>query len=138
VRVAVLVASVLSLLSVASAGAAGPSQALVCGRSLEAAGDNACGVTTDKRFVLRLLDRSLGVKPLAAPRPAPFYRVRFLSATGKRWKLSYLYVPSRAMIRMTTAGGVYWGKAPKAVVAAFESVITLRLRPFAVPRRWPA
>jgi hypothetical protein len=110
----------------------------VCGKSLDLATQRACLVIPDSNpLVSQLLGQSEPFSLAARPRPAPFYRVAFRFLGGSRWNWSYLYVPSRGMIRVTTSGGlsVYWRTAPTRVTKAFETLSKL-LRPFHAPRRW--
>jgi hypothetical protein len=77
------------------------------------------------------------------PRPAPFYTVTFRYRENSRWNWSFLYVPSRGLIRQTTPVGmvkpgvrsVYWRTVPTNVTRAFEA-LDKRLRPFPALQRW--
>ncbi len=75
-------------------------------------------------------------------RPALYYTVTFRFPEGNRWNWSFLYVPSRAVVRVTSSVGtvtgtrtVYWRRSPTSVIAAFD-VLGQRLRPLPVARRW--
>ena len=129
-----------ALLGASAASAKGPSQTAVCGKSLDLPTSRACLVIPDSNeLVYQLLDQSESFSLAGRPRPAPFYKVAFRvpEPGGSRWNWSYLYVPSRGLIRVTTSGGLstYWRSAPTTVTQAFET-LSKRLRPFSAPRRW--
>jgi hypothetical protein len=139
--VGVLAAAALVGAEVASAK--GPSHAKVCGKSLDRPTARACSVLTESNEIFYdLLDQSEPFTLVETrPRPAPFYRVGFAyhhsPAPGEyRWS-SYIYVPSRRLMRITMSGGAgpYWRAAPATVMKAFETV-SKQLRPFPAPRRW--
>jgi hypothetical protein len=92
--------------------------------------------------VYQLLDQGEPFALRSRPRPAPFYSVTFQFTEGRRWNWSFLYVPSRGLMRVTTSVGtvsgardIYWRTAPKAVTEAFQA-LSKQLRPFPAPRRW--
>jgi hypothetical protein len=75
----------------------------------------------------------------AAPSPAPYYTVTFrFPKSGRQYDWSYLYVPSRRMVRITSSGGesVYWRTAPQPVQQAFAT-IGKSMKPYRRPSRWP-
>jgi hypothetical protein len=77
------------------------------------------------------------------PRPAPFYTVTVRGRDHPEWDWSFLFVPSRGLIRFMAPVGivtpgkrdVYWRMVPTNVTRAFEP-LSKRIRPFPAPRRW--
>jgi hypothetical protein len=133
-----------ALLGASAAGAKEPPQTAVCGRSLSLPAERAC-LHLDDRDQLGYLLADMG-EPFAMrsrPRPAPFYTVTFRYREDRRWNWSFLYVPSRGLIRQTTPVGMvrpgrrdtYWRTVPTNVTRALET-LSKRLRPFPAPRRW--
>jgi hypothetical protein len=61
--------------------------------------------------------------------------VSFSFLNGTRWNLTYIYVPSSKMIRISYRGAVYWRKAPQLMNRAVARA-TERIRPFPQPRAW--
>jgi hypothetical protein len=119
---------VLAALSVsAAAKAKDPFQAVVCGQS------RCLTFTEDDPLMARLVSSSSFFMLLTAPRPAPFYKV----TVGGHYGWSYLYVPSRRLVRVTNSGlrGGYWRSAPSSVIRAFRT-IARDLRPFPPSPRW--
>jgi hypothetical protein len=95
-----------------------------------------------RRGRLPTLDQGEPFALRSRPRPAPFYTVTFQFTERRRWNWSFLYVPSRRLMRVTTSVGtvtdardVYWRTAPATVAEAFE-VLSKQLRSFPAPRRW--
>ena len=131
-RIAITVLLAAAALLVATAASAkGPSRTVVCGKS-------ACLTLNDRdELTYQLLDQSEPFSLRARPRPTPFYTVAFRFPGGERWNWSFLYVPSRRMIRVTSSGGlsVYWRTAPTTVIKAFQP-LSAQLKPFSAPRRW--
>lgn len=130
---ATLLIVVALLLTATAASAKGPGRAIVCGRG-------ACLTFTDRDVLLsQLVDNSGPFGLASAPRPAAFYTATFrFPGENSQYDWSYLYVPSRRMVRITSSGGesVYWRSASSPVRQAFAT-IAQRLRPFRAVRRWP-
>jgi hypothetical protein len=147
-RLAIVVAIGAAVLLGASAvSAKEPPQTTVCGRSLSAPTERTCLHLGWGDQSAQQLVGSSG-EPFhmrSRPRPAPFYTVVVLYRENGHWNWdwSFLYVPSRGLIRQTTSVGmvtpgrrsVYWRTVPTNVTRAFET-LSKRLRPFPAPRRW--
>jgi hypothetical protein len=145
IAIPVVLAAVL--LGASAASAKEPPQTAVSGRSIVGLSDlpteRACLKLSDRdEVVYQLLDQGEPFALRSRPRPAPFYTVTFRFTEGRRWNWSFLYVPSRRLMRVTTSVGtvtdardVYWRTAPATVAEAFE-VLSKQLRPFPAPRRW--
>jgi hypothetical protein len=146
-RFAITIALAAVLLGAPTANAKEPPQTAVCGRSIVGLSslptERACLKLSDRdEVVYQLLDQGEPFALRSRPRPAPFYTVTFQFREGRRWNWSFLYVPSRGLMRVTTSVGtvtdardVYWRTAPATVVEAFEA-LSKQLRPFPAPRRW--
>jgi hypothetical protein len=146
-RIAITVVLAAALLGASAASAKEPPQTAVCGRSIVGLSDQPTGraclqFSGRDEVIYQLLDQGEPFALRARPRPAPFYTVTFRFTEGRRWNWSFLYVPSRRLMRVTTSIGtvtnardVYWRTAPKTVTEAFE-VLRKQLRPFPAPRRW--
>jgi hypothetical protein len=144
-RLAIPVVLAVALLGTSAASAKEPPQTAVCGRSLSLPTERACLHLDWGNQTASLLAGSIG-EPFhmrSRPRPAPFYTVTFRYREDRRWNWSFLYVPSRGLIRQTTPVGmvmphrrdVYWRTVPTNVTTAFE-MLSKRLRPFPAPRGW--
>jgi hypothetical protein len=144
-RRTVIVALTTALLGASGADAKEPPQTAVCGRSLGLPTERACLHLDWRDQIAGQLVGSIG-EPFhmrSRPRPAPFYTVTFRYREDRRWNWSFLYVPSRGLIRQTTPVGmvnpgarsVYWRTVPSDVTRAFRT-LSKRLGPFPAPRRW--
>jgi hypothetical protein len=146
-RIAITVVLAAVMLGASAANAKEPPQTAVCGRSIVGLSnlptERACLKLSDRdEVVYQLLDQGEPFALRSRPRPAPFYSVTFQFTEGRRWNWSFLYVPSRGLMRVTTSVGtvsgardIYWRTAPKAVTEAFQA-LSKQLRPFPAPRRW--
>jgi hypothetical protein len=143
-RLAIPVVLAAALLGTSAASAKEPPQTAVCGRSLSLPTERACLHLKDRdELGYQLADMGEPFELRSRPRPAPFYTVTFRYREDRHWNWSFLYVPSRGLIRQTTSVGmvipgtrdVYWRTAPTNVTRAFET-LSKRLRPFPAPRRW--
>jgi hypothetical protein len=136
-----------ALLGASGANAKEPSfQTTVCGRSLSAPTKRAClrfGSRTETAQVL-FVSSADAFEVRRRPRPAPFYTVTIRSRDANgRYEWSFLYVPSRDLMRNTAFVGLagpdnrrpYWRTVPLLVTVAFET-LSKKLRPFPAPRRW--
>jgi hypothetical protein len=150
-RLAIPVVLAVALLGTSAASAKEPPQTTVCGSSVI----GSSGLLRPRRVCLLLNDGNdpSEIRYLLAdsgepfelrsrPRPAPFYTVTFRYREDRRWNWSFLYVPSRGLIRQTTSVGmvtgtrdVYWRTVPTNVTSAFGT-LSKRLRPFPAPRTW--
>jgi hypothetical protein len=129
VRLLLLATFVLAALSLSVvAKAKDPFQAVVCGQS------RCLTFTEDNPLMARLVASTSFFTLLRAARPAPFYKV----TVGGRYGWSYIYVPSRRLVRVTNSGlrGGYWRSAPSSVIRAFR-IVGRGLRPFPPSPRWP-
>jgi hypothetical protein len=144
-RFAIPVVVGAALLGASGAGAKEGPQTAACGTSRSAPRAPACLHLDGRDQIAQQLNASIG-EPFhlrSRPRPAPFYIVTVRYRRDSRWSWSFLYVPSRALIRQTTSVGmvhpgtrdVYWRTAPTSVTRAFKT-LSKRLRPFPTPRRW--
>ena len=142
-----VIVGALGAVFVAASGASakGPGEAVVCGRSLSVPEERACLHLDQRDEIAAWLIGSIS-EPFhmrSRPRPAPFYTVEIRSRDHRGWNWSFVYVPSRRVIRHTTPLGmiyprtrsVYWRTVPTDVTRAFET-LSKRLRPFPAPRRW--
>ncbi len=144
-RLAITFVLAAAPLGTSVAGAKEPPQTEVCGRSLSLPTERVCLRLDSRDQIAAQLAGSIGeafqMRP--RPRPAPFYAVTFRYREESRWNWSFLYVPSRGLIRQTTSVGMvtpgkrdtYWRTVPTNVTRAFET-LSKRLRPFLAPRRW--
>jgi hypothetical protein len=134
-----------ALLGTSAASAKEPPQTTVCGRSLTLPTERACLHLDWRDQIAQQLVGSIG-EPFhlrSRPRPAAFYTVTVRYREDRRWNWSFLYVPSRGLIRQTTPVGmvsratrsVYWRTVPTNVTRAFAT-LSKRLRPFPAPRGW--
>ncbi len=120
----VLVAAALAL--VGTAEAKGPMSARTCGSS-------GC-VTLTGTAVYRLEE---GLRApfllLGVPRPARFYTVAF---EGRGFSWSYVYVPSRRIVRIADGtSSPYWRAAPETLLSTL-SRLTRGLKPYAASPTW--
>jgi hypothetical protein len=133
-RVSVLLTA--GLLGTAVGVTTTPSAVRVCGRAVDLPFSRTCAVIGTSRAMRDLLVSRGTSMPLAPPRPAPFYSVTFQRTNSRRWRLSYLYVPSRGSLRLTSSAGASWIPAPRRVSTRFRA-LRLHMRPFAAPVHWP-
>ena len=100
-RFAIPVVLAAALLGTSAASAKEPPQTAVCGRSLSLPTERACLHLNWGDPLAGLLAGSIGepfhLRP--RPRPAPFYTVTFRYREDRRWNWSFVYVPSRDLIR---------------------------------------
>jgi hypothetical protein len=135
IAIAIAVGVAIGLLGASAASAQDPSQALVCGISLDLRANRACLIMANQN-VHALLGQSEAFVRRSPPRPAPFYRIRFLFSSGRPSSVSYLYIPSREMIRVTSRGSPdHWSSAPTTFTRAFHK-LSKRIRPFRTPAHW--
>jgi hypothetical protein len=144
-RLFIVVAVSVALLGATAARAKEPPQTIVRGRSLATPTKRTCLHLNHRGLLAAQINGSIG-EPFhgsSKPRPAPFYVVMVRYQENHDWDWSFLYVPSRGLIRHTTSVGmvtpgtrdVYWRTAPTSVARAFET-LSKRLRPFPAPRSW--
>lgn len=134
-----------ALLGTSAASAKEPPQTAVCGRSLSLPTERACLHLAWDDLAYQLADRGEPFHMRSRPRPAPFYTITFRYSEDRRWNWSFLYVPSRGLVRQTNPVGMvtvtrgvratYWRTVPTNVTRAFVT-LSKRLRPFPAPRRW--
>jgi hypothetical protein len=144
-RLAISALLAAALLGASAASAKEPPQTAVCGRSASLPTERACLNLDWRNQIAQLLVGSIG-EPFhmrSRPQPAPFYSVTVRNRDRHEWDWSFLYVPSRGLIRFTSPVGmvnpgtrsIYWRTVPTNVTRAFEK-LSKRLRPLSAPRRW--
>ncbi len=121
--------AVLALALAAAAAAQTPTVARVCG-------SNLCRSFSDSR--VRGLASWPGYRTaVRVPKPAPYFVIHLLTRIDRAPALTYVWVPSRSLVRIGEGPVTYWSRLP-AAKRPLLAALTKGLEPYRARARWAA